>query len=149
VKNLYDFKTDPHFECIGHLTTREADVVVRVERWQPEADGRTLLWFDRHQYFSRTYKSHLVAEIGADGAERVIYHDMLADYLELEPGKSYHVWIMAAAAKAGPEGKLLVEKARSGQGHVKLYRRLCADDVGVPPEIEKKKSLWARLTGRR
>lgn len=146
---MYDFKTDPHFECIGHLTTREADVVVRIEGWQPEADGRTLLWFDRHQYFSRTYKSHLVAEIGADGAEHVIYHDMLADYLELEPGKSYHVWIMAAAAQAGPDGKLLVEKARSGQGHVKLYRRLYADDVDVPPIIEKKKSLWAKLFGRR
>lgn len=146
---MYDFKTDPHFECVGHLTTRQADVVVRVEGWQPEADGRTLLWFDRHQYFSRTYKSHLVAEVAADGAERVIYHDMLADNVAVEPGKSYHVWIMAAAATPGPDGKLKVEAARSGQGHVKLYRRLHPDDVDLPPKEEKKKSFWARLSGRK
>jgi hypothetical protein len=146
---LYDFKTDPHFECVGHLTTREADVVFRVEGWQPEADGRTLVWFDRHQYFSRTYKSHLVAEIATDGAETVIYHDMLADHLPVEPGKSYHVWIMAAEARPAPDGKLLVEKARSGQGHVKLYRRVHPDDVDLPPIKEKKKSLWNKLSGRR
>ena len=145
---MYDFKTDPHFECVAHLTTRQPDAVVRVEGWHPEADGRTLLWLERHQYFSRVYKSHLVAEITADGAERVIYHDMLADYVEVDPGKSYHVWIMAAAATPGPDGKLVVEPARSGQGHVKLYRRLYADDVGLPPEKEKKKSLWARLSGK-
>lgn len=146
---MYDFKTDPHFDCIAHLTTREPDAVVRVEGWQAEADGRTLLWLERHQYFSRTYKSHLVAEVAADGAERVIYHDMLADYVEVEPGKSYHVWIMAAAAKAGPDGKLLVEMARAGQGHVKLYRRLYADDVDLPPKKEKKKTFWAKLFGLR
>ncbi len=146
---MYDFKTDPHFECVGHLTTREPDVVVRVEGWEAEADGRTLLWFDRHQYFSRTYKSHLVAEIAADGAERVIYHDMLADNVAVEPGKSYHVWIMAAAATPGPDGKLRVEAARAGQGHVKLYRRLHADDVDLPPRKENKKSLWARLSRRK
>jgi len=146
---LYDFKTDPHFECIGHLTTREADVVVRVEGWQPEADGRTLLWFGRHQYFSRTYKSHLIAEVAADGAERVTCHDMLADNVAVEPGKSYHVWIMAAAATPGPDGKLVVEKTRSGHGHVRLYRRLHPDDVDLPPKKEKKKSLWAKLSGRK
>ncbi len=146
---MYDFKTDPHFECVGHLTTREADVVVRVEGWQPEADGRTLLWFGRHQYFSRTYKSHLVAEVAADGAERVTYHDMLADNVAVEPGKSYHVWIMAAAATPGPDGKLVVEKTRSGHGHVRLYRRLHPDDVDLPPKKEKKKSLWAKLSGRK
>lgn len=145
---MYDFKTDPHFECIGHLTTREPEVVVRVEGWQAETDGATLVWFDRHQYFSRTYKSHLVAEIAADGSERVVYHDMLADRLALEPGKSYRVWIMAAAAEAGPDGKLRVEKARSGQGHVKLYRRVHPDDVDLPPKKQKKKSLAARLLGR-
>lgn len=142
---MYDFKTDPHFDCIAHLTTRKPDAVVRAEGWQAEADGRTLLWLERHQYFSRTYKSHLVAEVAADGAERVIYHDMLADSVEVEPGKSYHVWIMAAAAKAGPDGKLLVEPARSGQGHVKLYRRVHPDDVDLPPKKEKKKSLWSKL----
>lgn len=146
---MYDFKTDPHFECVGHLTTREADVVVRVEGWQPEADGRTLLWFGRHQYFSRTYKSHLVAEVAADGAERVTYHDMLADNVAVEPGKSYHVWIMAAAATPGPDGKLVVEKTRSGHGHVRLYHRLQPDDVDLPPKKEKKKSLWAKLSGRK
>ncbi len=146
---MYDFKTDPHFECVGHLTTREADVVVRVEGWQPEADGRTLLWFGRHQYFSRTYKSHLIAEVAADGAERVTYHDMLADNVAVEPGKSYHVWIMAAAATPGPDGKLVVEKTRSGHGHVRLYRRLHPDDVDLPPKKEKKKSLWAKLSGRK
>jgi hypothetical protein len=146
---LYDFETDPHFECVGHLTTRERDVVVRVEGWQPEADGRTLLWFNRHQYFSRTYKSHLVAEVTPDGSERVIYHDMLADNVEAEPGKTYHVWIMAAAATPGPDGKLAVEPARAGQGHVKLYRRVHADDVDLPPKKENKKSFWARLFGRR
>ena len=144
---MYDFKTDPHFECIGHLTTRETDVVVRVEGWRPEADGRTLVWFDRHQYFSRTYKSHLVAEVAADGSEKVIYHDMLADRIELEAGKSYRVWIMAAAAEPGPDGKLLVERARSGQGHVRLYRRVHPDDVDLPPKKEKKKSLWNKLSG--
>lgn len=146
---MYDFKTDPHFECVGHLTTREADVVVRVEGWQPEADGRTLLWFGRHQYFSRTYKSHLIAEVAADGAERVTYHDMLADNVAVEPGKSYHVWIMAAAATPGPDGKLVVEKTRSGHGHVRLYHRLQPDDVDLPPKKEKKKSLWAKLSGRK
>ncbi len=146
---MYDFKTDPHFECVGHLTTREADVVVRVEGWHPEADGRTLLWFGRHQYFSRTYKSHLVAEVAADGAERVTYHDMLADNVAVEPGKSYHVWIMAAAATPGPDGKLVVEKTRSGHGHVRLYRRLQPDDIDLPPKKEKKKSLWAKLSGRK
>ena len=146
---MYDFKTDPHFECVGHLTTRETDVVVRAEGWQPEADGRTLLWFDRHQYFSRTYKSHLVAEVAADGSERVLYHDMLADHLEVEAGKSYHIWIMAAAAESGPDGKLVVEKARSGQGHVKLYRRVHPDAVQLPPKEEKKKSLWDKLSGRK
>lgn len=146
---MYDFKTDPHFDCIAHLTTREPDAVVHVEGWRPEADGRTLLWFDRHQYFSRTYKSHLVAEITAGGAERIIYHDMLADCIDVEPGESYHVWVMAAAAAPGPDGKLVVEMARSGQGHVKLYRRLYADDVDLPPKIEKKKSLWGKLFGKR
>jgi hypothetical protein len=146
---LYDFKTDPHFECIGHLTTREADVVFRVEGWHPEADGRTLVWFDRHQYFSRTYKSHLVARVAADGSEEVVYHDMLADHLEVEAGASYHVWIMAATAEPAPDGKLLVEKARSGQGHVRLYRRVHPDDVDLPPIKEKKKSLWAKLSGRK
>lgn len=146
---MYDFKTDPHFECVGHLTTRETDVVVRVEGWRPEADGRTLVWFDRHQYFSRTYKSHLVAEAAADGSEKVIYHDMLADHIEVEAGKSYRVWIMAAEARPGPDGKLLVEKARSGQGHVRLYRRVHPDDVDLSPKKAPKKSLWAKLLGRK
>jgi hypothetical protein len=145
---LYDFKTDPHFETVGHLTTREPDVVVNVVGWEAETDGRTLLWFDRHQYFSRTYKSHLVAEIDGDGNERVVYHDMLADSVEVTPGKSYHIWIMAATAEAGPDGKLAVGKARSGQGHVKLYRRLHADDVQLAPkQAEPKKSFWGRLFG--
>ena len=67
---------------------------------------------------------------------------------EVEPGKSYHVWIMAAAATPGPNGKLDVEAARSGQGHVKPYRRLHADDVDLPLKQEKK-SLWAKLSGRK
>jgi len=147
---LYDFKTDPHFECIGHLTTREPECVVAVAGWEPEADGRTLLWFDRHQYFCRIYKSHLVAEVQADGAERVIYHDMLADFVEVEPGKSYHVWIMAAAAEAGPGGKLVVEKAPSGQGHVNLYRRVAADAAAAAlpaKETKKKTPFWRKLLG--
>jgi hypothetical protein len=74
---------------------------------------------------------------------------MLADNVAVEPGKSYHVWIMAAAATPGPDGKLKVEAARSGQGHVKLYRRLHPDDVDLPPKEEKKKSFWARLSGRK
>jgi len=146
---VYDFKTDPHFECLAHLTTRDTEAVVRVEGWHPEADGRTRLWFDRHQYFSRTYKSHLIAEIGADGSETVIYHDMLADYVDVEPGRSYRVWIMAAAAQAGPDGKLRVEKAPSGHGHVRLYRRLHADDVDLPPLGKPKKSPWSKLFGRK
>ncbi len=145
---MYDFKTDPHFECVGHLTTREPEVVVRVEGWAPEPDGRTLLWFDRHQYFCRTYKSHLVAEIQNDGAEKVIYHDMLADFVPVEPGTGYHVWIMAASARPKPDGKLWVEKAPSGQGHVRLYRRVAADDVSLAPRPpEKKKSLLGKMLG--
>jgi len=143
---MYDFKTDPHFECIGHLTTRDTDVVVSSAGWAPEADGRTLLWFDRHQYFCRTYKSHLIAEIGPDGGERVVYHDMLADAFPVEPGKSYHVWIMAASTRPKPDGRLWVEKAPAGQGHVKLYRRVAADETPLPPKTpEGKKPAWRNI----
>ncbi|UCH78687.1 MAG: hypothetical protein JSU81_01690 [Candidatus Coatesbacteria bacterium] len=142
---MYDFKTDPHFECLAHLTTRETDAVVRVEGWYPEADGRTRLWFDRHQYFSRTYKSHLIAEIHADGSETIIYHDMLADHVDVEPGRSYHIWIMAAEARPGSDGKLQVEKAPSGHGHVRLYRRLHPDEADLPPKGKSKKSAWSKL----
>ena len=147
---MYDFKTDPHFECVGHLTTREPEVVVRAEGWAPEADGRTLLWFDRHQYFCRTYKSHLIAEVGSDGAEKVIYHDVLVDFIEVRPGFSYHVWVLAAACRPRPDGKLWVDKAPSGQGHVKLYRRVAADDVPLTRRAEappKKKSFLGKLLG--
>lgn len=136
---MYDFKTDPHFECIGHLTTRDVDVVVTTIGWAPEADGRLVLWFDRHQYFCRTYKSHLIAAVAADGAERVVYHDLLADSFPVEPATTYHVWIMAASARPKPDGKLWVEKAVSGQGHVKLYRRVAADDVPLSPKTPEKK----------
>jgi hypothetical protein len=40
---MYDFKTDPHVECIGHLTTRDADAAVSSAGWAPEVDGRALL----------------------------------------------------------------------------------------------------------
>lgn len=147
---MYDFKTDPHFECVGHLTTREPETVVTVTDWVPEKDGRTVLWFARHQYFCRTYKSHLVAEVQPDGSEIVIYHDMLADYIEVKPNYSYHVWILAAAARVKPDGKLWVEKAASGQGHVKLYRRVAPDDVPLPPRPPaKKESFLKRLLGKK
>jgi len=136
---MYNFKTDPHFECVGHLTTRDVDVIVKVDGWTPEPDGRTVLWFDRHQYFCRTYKSHLVAEVGADGREAVIYHDVLADTVDVKPGRAYHVWVLAASARARPDGTLWVEKATSGQGHVNLYRRVAGDDVPLPPRVAEKK----------
>jgi hypothetical protein len=143
---MYDFKTDPHFECVGHLTTRDVDVVVTTDGWAPEADGRTLLWFDRHQYFCRTYKSHLVAEVGRDGRETPIYHDVLADTIDVKPGFSYHIWVLAASARPRPDGSLWVEKAASGQGHVKLYRRVAPDNIPLPPKkAEKKPGLLKRL----
>jgi hypothetical protein len=144
---VYDFETDGHFEELAHLTTRDRDVTVDVNGWTPEDDGRIMLWFDRRQYFCRVYKSVLVAEVKLDGSEEPIYHDMLPDFLAVEEGKRYHVWIMAEDKAPRTDGTLRVRYAGSGQGHVKLHRRVAPDEKIVDEKKKKKRSLISRLIG--
>jgi len=144
---LYDFETDGHFEEIGHLTTRERVVEVNAEGWIPEEDGRVMLWFDRRQYFCRVYKSILVAEVKPDGSEEPIFHDMLPDFLEIENGKAYKVWALAAGKEKDDDGKLNVEYAESGQGHFKLHKRVAPASEDVKPK-GKKKGIFGKIFGK-
>ena len=142
---MYDFETDGHFEELAHLTTRGREAVIEVSAWVPEDDGRIMLWFDRRQYFCRVYKSALVAEVKPDGSEETVYHDMLPDFLPVEDGKRYRVWIMAEDKAPRADGTLRVSYAGSGQGHVKLHKRVAPDGDEVPAKEKKKRSLLSRL----
>lgn len=142
---MYDFETDGHFEELAHLTTRDREAVVEVSGWVAEDDGRIMLWFDRRQYFCRVYKSVLVAEVKPDGSEEPIYHDMLPDFLPVEDGKRYHVWIMAEDKASRADGTLRVSWAGSGQGHVKLHKRVASDEEEFGAREGKKRSLLSRL----
>ncbi|MCP4229833.1 MAG: hypothetical protein GY771_06755 [bacterium] len=144
---MYDFETDGHFEEIGHLTTRDRIADITVDGWVSEEDGRVMLWFDRRQYFCRVYKSVLVAEVKPDGTEEPIFHDMLPDFLEVENGRSYKVWALAAGKETGDDGKLIVKDAESGQGHFKLYMRVAAASEDVKPK-GKKEGFIGRLFGK-
>ncbi len=144
---MYDFETDGHFEEIGHLTTRDRIAEINVDGWVPEEDGKVMLWFDRRQYFCRVYKSILVAEVKADGSEEPIFHDMLPDFLEVENGKNYRVWALAAGKEQGDDGKLVVEYAESGQGHFKLHKRVAPASEDVKPK-GKKKGFIGKLLGK-
>lgn len=143
---MYDFETDGHFQEIAHLTTREKTAVIKVDGWVPEEDGRVMLWFDRRQYFCRVYKSILVAEVKPDGSEEPIFHDMLPDFLEVQQGKKYRIWALAAAKEKGTDGKLAVEFAESGQGHFKLHKRVVAASEKADPK-GKEKGLLGKIFG--
>jgi hypothetical protein len=145
---VYDFETDGHFEELAHLTIRDKEVTIDVAGWTPEDDGAIMLWFDRRQYFCRVYKSVLVAEVKTDGSEEPVYHDMLPDFLPVEDGKRYHVWITAEDKTLGADGTLRVTYAGSGQGHVKLHKRVAPDGEVVPTKKKKKSSLLSRLVGK-
>ena len=144
---MYDYETDGHFEEIGHLTTRDRIAEIDVEGWVPEEDGRVMLWFDRRQYFCRVYKSILVAEVKPDGSEEPVFHDMLPDFLEVENGKSYKVWALAAGKEKGEDGELIIEYAGSGQGHFKLHKRVVPASEEAKPK-GKKKGIIGKLFGK-